>query len=240
MRNLHKLYYKDYYAGVDFAALDSTRSKKAVFRANLDLTANVAEGDLISAQLGPGVSAFDLEVQYPGLITGVGIQHEASVEGEFKLGLHLDYTTGLPVIYGSSVKGVLRSYFASCYQGNADVQKLLDDIFEGIRYGSQCNKPIYERDIFYDAVIVAPNNAGKILASDSLAPHDKSPLKEPNPISFVKIASGVRIQFRFRLTDTVNSGTVILSAKEKEQIFKNILTTFGIGAKTNVGYGQLK
>lgn len=55
--------------------------------------------------------SFTLSVCYPGLVTGVGIGHEAKIEEEFKLGIHLDYTTGLPVIYGSSVKGVLRSAF---------------------------------------------------------------------------------------------------------------------------------
>jgi len=32
----------------------------------------------------------------------------------------------------------------------------------------------------------------------------------------------------------------VLTQQEKLDIFKEILTTVGIGAKTNVGYGQLK
>ena len=51
------------------------------------------------------------KVLYPGLVTGIGIEHEANIKGEFKLGIHLDYLTGMPIIYGSTVKGILRSAF---------------------------------------------------------------------------------------------------------------------------------
>ena len=237
MRNLYKLYYRDYFKHVDFKALDSVASKRAVLEANRMLTAPVNPRDLKVGDLGEGVRTFELQVLYPGLVTGVGIQHEASVEGEFKLGLHIDYTTGLPVIYGSSIKGVVRSYFADTYNGTADVNRLIDDIFEK-------NKSIYDKDIFYDAVIVAASADNKILASDAIASHGTSdphyPLIEPNPISFVKIAPGVKLSFRFRLVDTRDeAGNVLMLAEEKLQLFKTILTTYGIGAKTNTGYGQL-
>lgn len=243
MRNLHKLYYKDYFSGVDFANLDSDKSKRAVLMANRNLTDKVTVKDLIVPDLGGDIDSIELEVLYPGLITGVGIQHEASVEGEFKLGLHLDYTTGLPLVYGSTVKGVLRSYFEEVYVGN-NVSSVIADIFEGI--GPDGNpKSIYARDIFYDAVISSANDDRLILCGDSLAPHGGTdhtdPFAEPVPISFVKIAPGVKILFRFRLCPTLDTaGNVIMSVEEKKMLFIQILTVFGIGAKTNVGYGQLK
>lgn len=52
---------------------------------------------------------FNLLVQNPGLIIGSGIPHGAGFKGEIKMGFHFDFTTGLPVLPGSSVKGVLRS-----------------------------------------------------------------------------------------------------------------------------------
>ena len=245
MRNLHKLYYKDYFSDVDFLNLGSDSSKRAVLRSNQILTAQVQLSDLIIPDLGKDLTELDMQVLYPGLVTGIGIQHEASIENEFKLGLHLDYTTGLPVIYGSSVKGVLKSYFDSLYGGN-DVERLMDDIFSGKCYHDNTqDKSIYDRDIFYDAVIKRPNRHNKILESDSFAPHGtgdlRYPLVEPTPITFVKIASGVEILFRFKLVDTKDrNGRIIMSKSEKKELFKQILTTFGIGAKTNVGYGQLK
>ena len=243
MRNLHKLYYKDYFSDVDFRNLASDASKAAVQRSNACLTAPVRNTDLVLGNLPTVSNSFELEVIYPGLITGVGIQHEAGVEGEFKLGLHLDYTTGLPLIYGSSVKGVLRSYFKEVYNG-ADADVIINDIFEGV--ASDGNpKSIYARDIFYDAVVTAANRDNLILCGDSLAPHGgdshTDPFIEPVPISFVKIAPGVKVLFRFKLCDTMDAaGKVIMSATQKEMLFLQILTVFGIGAKTNVGYGQLK
>lgn len=243
MINLHYFYYKKYFDGVDFTKVGNydQQSKAWVERANERLTSPVR--GLAYSEL-PSAHAVELEVLYPGLITGVGIQHEASVEGELKLGLHFDYTYGFPVVYGSSVKGMLKSYFEEVYSGSYDARKLSLDIFEGI--GPDGNpKSIYDRDIFYDAVIVSPNADGRVLAMDSLAPHGGTrhddPFANPVPISFAKVASGVKLRIRFDLKDSKDaSGVVVLSAAKKLDLFIEILTTFGVGAKTNVGYGQLK
>lgn len=253
MRNLHKLYYKDYYSGVDFAELDSDESKNAIERSNELLTRPLPGNYLLDAgnHLGDDIYSFDLEVLYPGLITGIGIQHQTSVEGEFKLGLHFDYTTGLPVVYGSSVKGVLKFYFKDCLserakKGELDSDRLIDDIFEGKHYSDkEKTKSVYDRDVFFDAIISSPNKDRQILASDTIAPHGgeshDNPLVNPTPISFIKIASGVSLKFRFRLVDTKDDkGNTVFSKYDKCISFIDILTAFGIGAKTNVGYGQLK
>lgn len=202
---------------------------------------------------GDGYDVIPLNIQYPGLVTGVGIDHETKIEGEFKLGVHFDWTHGMPVIYGSSVKGVLRSafiskmgkgkiveyddYFLKKVTGRnweqKEIEALFDAIFEGKDAGRN-NLSIYERDIFFDAVITKPDKKGRILCADSITPHGDNPLKNPTPLTFMKIAPGCEIQFRFKLT---NNG---LPKDKKKELFKKILTTLGIGAKTNVGYGQLK
>ncbi len=46
------------------------------------------------------------------------------------------------------------------------------------------------------------------------------------------------MEFRFKLVDT-KIGNKELKKEDKLNLFKEILTTMGIGAKTNVGYGQL-
>ncbi len=236
MRNLHKTYYKDYFREVDFGAstVDNEANRQAIARVNSTIT---GKGLLsVIPRCEACTHYFDLTVIYPGLATGTGITHEAGIQGEFKLGLHFDYTYGMPVIYGSSVKGVLRSYFRDEYQ-KPDVLAVEADIFDGERNGKP--KPIYDRDIFFDAVVIEPfyeneeDEHGKLLAGDAITPH-KDPLKNPVPISFLKVTPGCQVEFRFRLVDS------IITAEEKKKIFKRIIRKYGLGAKTNVGYGQFE
>ncbi|MFN8304384.1 MAG: type III-B CRISPR module RAMP protein Cmr6 [Saprospiraceae bacterium] len=58
-----------------------------------------------------GLETVPLVVQNPGLLPGIGYPHEVGYEGELKLGFGFDHVSGLPVLPGSSVKGVLRSVF---------------------------------------------------------------------------------------------------------------------------------
>ena len=244
-RNLHQQYYKEYFNGLDFSYLMGNgtapdRVKNEIKRRNTAL----CEGNLLEKI--PHVECvredqcFRLEILYPGLVTGIGINHEAKIEGEFKLGVHFDWTYGMPVVYGSSVKGVLKSYFKEFYEqedGWPSAGDAIKDIFEGE------GKSIYNRDIFFDAAIIQADSKGRILCSDSITPHGDNPLKNPIPITFLKIAPGCKLEFRFKLVDTVivkEGKTLTLTAAQKLDIFKEILTTVGIGAKTNVGYGQLK
>jgi len=268
MRNLHKLFYKDYYKDVGFKI--ETKNEESIVISDK----SPHNRELLDAKLWfiPKIETvteketFTLITQYPGLITGVGIDHEAGIEGEFKLGLHFDYTYGMPVIYGSSVKGVLKTYFEDFakdrfieyfkQKGFSETQtkdflkELLYDVFDGeimvLEKGKEGKmekkkkkKPIFDRDTFFDAVIKKPNQKGKILDSDTLCPHGNNPLKSPKPITFLKIASGVTIEFRFKLVVST-IGDKKVTQDDKINIFREILKTVGIGAKTNVGYGQFK
>ena len=82
-----------------------------------------------------------------------------------------------------------------------------------------------------------------ILGFDYITPHP-DPLKNPNPIQFLKILPNVELFFGFKLNETQirkSDGSQIRVPKElKLDLFKEILITVGVGAKTNVGYGQLK
>lgn len=273
MRNLHKSYYKDYFDGVTFSyLLNDTQASDSVtekikarnnhFTDNSYSHKDKSEWNLNSEykiinECSPDDDRFALKVQYPGLVTGVGIDHETKITGEFKLGVHFDWTHGMPVVYGSSVKGVLRNAFISKVEKGKiieyedyflkkltnreweqeEIKTLFDAIFEG-KDGNGNNLSIYNRDIFFDAVIVKPAK-GRILCSDSITPHGDNPLKNPIPITFLKIAPGCTLEFRFKLVDT-KIGELEFKKEDKLKLFKEILTTVGIGAKTNVGYGQLK
>ncbi len=264
-KNLHQQYYKKYFEGIDFGYLQSNDQKALDYVVNRIKECNAslcAPGLLNDIPVPKCVKeddcfkCFDLEVIYPGLVTGIGINHEAKIKGEFKLGIHFDWTWGMPVVYGSSVKGVLRAWFKEFYKGPRDSYDYEMEIFEGKlrnteaeekKYGKDWQeevkvtknriykpKSIYESDIFFDAVISAPDPKGRILCSDSITPHGDNPLKNPTPITFLKIAPGCKLEFRFKLVG---------SDEEKNfkcDLFKEILTTVGVGAKTNVGYGQLK
>lgn len=235
MRNLHQAYYKDYFKNLNFGYLlnNGEEPKADIKRRNADLIATnllqkIPKNSMVN-------QTFELKIAYPGLVTGVGINHEAKIEGEFKLGVHFDWTYGMPVVYGSSVKGVLRAYFMDFYPDKAqpNAKDVFNDIFEGGK------KSIYDRDIFFDAVITHTDPKGRILCSDSITPHGDNPLKNPIPITFLKIAPGCKLEFRFKLVDT-KIGDNVFKKEDKLKLFQEILTTVGIGAKTNVGYGQLK
>jgi len=265
-KNLHQLYYKKYFDGIDFRYLQNNDQKAPkeivgkINRRNASLCASGLLAEMPPVECVEDTDCFSLEILYPGLVTGIGINHEAKIEGEFKLGVHFDWTHGMPVIYGSSVKGVLRAWFQEFYEGNRDPFDYEMEIFEGKlrdteaekkKYGQNWEekvkatknrmyipKSIYERDIFFDAVIKSPDKKGRILCSDSITPHGgenhDNPLKNPNPITFLKIAPGCKLQFRFKLVGSQEEKRL------KRDLFKEILTTVGVGAKTNVGYGQLK
>jgi CRISPR-associated protein Cmr6 len=69
------------------------------------------------------IQTIDLTTSYPGLLCGSGYSHGILSESDFKLGFFFDHTSGLPVIPGSSVKGVLRSVFPGCLK-EKDREKL--------------------------------------------------------------------------------------------------------------------
>ena len=254
MMNLHKLYYKDYFNIDDWNNLENNKidEHNSKLTGSIDLS---PYNDYFSQEkFFEETNPIELEVLYPGLVTGVGINHETKkIKDEFKLGIHFDWTTGMPVIYGSSVKGVLKSYFEDFYDPDKtqpSKKEAEDDIFDGKNKQKVKSegkdeeivksKSIYNRDIFFDAIIVNTEpKKGRILCSDSITPHGDNPLKNPTPITFMKIAPGCHIKFRFKLVDT-KIGDKVLTAQDKLKIFKKILTTVGIGVKTNVGYGQLK
>lgn len=245
IKNIGKLFFKDYYKEVDlYGLLFGNYDKENA----LEVDDTIKESPLVVIKKPleeNEVSIIRAKIQYPGLVTGVGLSHDASVG--YKLGMHFDYTKGMPVVYGSSVKGVLKTYFKDFFlkhyrDRNSDVEHLMKLIFEGKNPNEgKNNEPkhvsIYERDVFFDAVIVKSNDKGKFLEDDYITPHP-DPLKNPVPIKMLKIASGCTMEFRFKLNTCVINGNVY-NADSKLKIFKDILTTVGIGAKTNVGYGQL-
>jgi CRISPR-associated protein Cmr6 len=224
---------------------------------------------------------FSLQTTYPGLLLGSGYTHESGLLGEIKLGFYFDYTSGLPVIPGSSVKGVLRSVFPSQYYkwknpskegatsavevmqwylkeytntdwSESEIIELENWIF-GTFKPSDNEKAINRKCIFHDAV---PVDASRVrigakqtctyLASDFITPHKShkedipDALVNPIPIGFVKVLPGVEYRFQFDLQPYLKAGVELVSTQQMLMIFQEILKDYGVGAKSNVGYGQFK
>jgi CRISPR-associated protein Cmr6 len=216
------------------------------------------------------VSEFSLTTTYPGLVCGVGYEHEMKFEGEFKLGFSFDHTSGMPYIPGSSIKGVLRSVF--CYpeylnkktreiysilksenpemadfdMPEIDWRKMERCIFEGIKYDGTPKRSC-EKDVFFDAFIrdTISENRSRFFADDYITAHHfdthgMSQFKDPNPVRFIKVRSGVSFRFQFALHDDPVSENWKFTAAMKIKLFMLILKDTGLGAKTNVGYGQFE
>lgn len=94
------------------------------------------------------------------------------------------------------------------------------------------------RCVFYDAMISGYNNEKGILGLDYITPH-LNPLRNPNPIQFMKVLPEVQFRFQFRIPDKIVLKSGEVSKDNILALFKTILMEIGIGAKTNVGYGQL-
>lgn len=206
-----------------------------------------------------------MKVQAPGLLIGSGLAHGLpGSEEDVKTGLQFDYTSGLPVIPGSSVKGVIRSAFPTIKEdkeqsNEADAEKLnyikglIADIpeFSALRLEDKDilelgNQMFNHGDIFADALLVGYGTRMKqhgpvkqVLAEDYITPHTGGPLAQPVPIKIVKVAPGATFAFCFKLSET-KIGAKVVSASMKKALCTAILQDLGVGAKTNVGYGVLK
>lgn len=228
LKNLNLIFNKLYYSKLGAGQEDFDKSLES-FNRQIEKTAFDHNRDYVSLPF--EADTFNLKVLYPGLLIGTGNPHGThKSNNDINMGFSFDYVTGQPYIPGSSVKGVLRSHFkeradavselilAVTGKSNVDIGKLEEEIFD-------------KNDTFFDAVLFDGDKYGLIMGRDYITPHSSS-FKNPIPISIIKVLPEVRFEFRFSLTDGEQ-----LTAKEKKAVFKELLIIFGVGAKTNTGYG---
>lgn len=281
--NLGFFFQRGYFDDLKIDTLGNKNAQKKYFD---DKNKELIESSKINILGGLMVDTLTLNLKtvYPGLITGIGMAHVTGMEGEGKLGMAFDFTSGLPYIPGSSVKGLLRSMFPILPPNKpkhkfdkktidllpekaqyirdlwnnqivsrwnkshtadlkitgleeSEIDELAKIIFEG-KHG-ESYMSIYKRDIFFDAQIRGDYREKGFLDFDYITPH-KEALKEPTPIKFLKILPNVEFVFSFKLHDNTLFSEKMIPAAAKLWLFQEMLTTVGIGAKTNVGYGQLK
>ena len=271
--NAGLFYYREYYANIDLRPKPSKDDREGTDRYKQRAEANKsplkdANAKLLNLSLQHVWEQVEpvenrladqhvlLKTTYPGLLTGSGYPHEFRQDEAFMLGCSFDHTTGLPVIPGSSVKGLLR-FACKANEGKhlqEMVQKLtgrplavtpaafVNAVFDGISEKDEKQRlRSGDRDLFFDALpIISANQGHRLLGDDFITPHlhkqDRSMdgLKNPVPIKFLKVLPDVTFDFRFHL-EGIKGG---LTVEERKTLFENILLLHGIGAKTNVGYGQ--
>ncbi len=283
------LFYKMYTAGYDFLQDADKKDEKFFEERNKNLTKNFEFTSSMAYDIPCGQGQdFTMITTYPGLLCGSGYPHGIANKSALKIGFFFDFTSGLPVIPGSSVKGTLRSVFPGKKPDDNALKKMSEseqeksritrenkalyiketlntigieieqegsdltdmiyriemEIFEGRIIGEDGKESaglsLYKRDFFMDAGIVntSHNNQfnNQIFAEDTICPHTDGPLKNPTPLNFLKVLPDVTFKFNFDLKDR-NIITELDSSKKLE-LFEHILMDFGVGAKTNVGYGQ--
>ena len=173
-----------------------------------------------------------------GLITGVGINHSLGLKGEFSFGFTFDFTTGIPFLPGSSLKGALRAHASrksisplleEHLGSGTDQKEFIERVFPDGDKGKKM-PPSYKQCHFIGGAPVD----GFILAKDTITPH-KDPLKKPDPLPFLKIDRGTRLRFYFYLSEEV-----LALYPKILYLFAELLMRYGLGAKTNYDFGRFE
>lgn len=209
-----------------------------------------------NAKLEKAFVQIKMKTTYPGLLIGLGYPHDSKERGAIAGGFSFDYTTGLPYIPGSTVKGMLRSYFpgqrtknkeayrkfiaqvlyASLGEPEGDVQWDIDKLE---KYVDTLEELLFEEDNIYlgGYPLLDEKSDKKILAEEFITPH--KPLKNPNVINILKVKPGVKFGFLFVL-HACKLGDIPITVEQIKTFFEQILELGGVGAKTNVGYSQFE
>ncbi len=233
MKNLNLIFNKMYYE-----KLGQDSFKDDVIRYNEMLFSTTFDHKTDYEKLPTATNSFLLETTYPGLLAGTGNPHGTRQStDDINLGFSFDYVTGQPYIPGSSVKGVLRSTFKK-KEAICEILKAVTGCDCTIQEAENLEKEIFDgADVFFDAVIYDGDENGRIIGSDYITPHPEL-TKNPIPIFMLKVLPGVRFEFRFKINGEKLGGR--LDEQAEADLFKELLQIFGIGARTNVGYGNLK
>ena len=268
-KNMSYIYYHEYFEGLEerreqsglVYELGNSKSSEEQFRERnkalqdfkFDLSLSPLEHLKHVSKGVASFQTFSLETIYPGLMIGTGSPHDLKSKGSIYSGFSFDYVTGLPYIPGSSVKGVLKSVFPTKEDTKDDInqQKMKyiksllkpelsdEELSDEEIYGLKDN--IFEdNDVFLDAYPTSKNKTKQqCLALEFITPHSDI-IKNPIPINCLKVKPGISFEFGFCLNECQLSDGVQITVKDKIELFKTILTDVGIGAKTNVGFGQLE
>lgn len=249
-KNMNYIYNVSYFEGIRWDNLTSSATQRAneelLGRHNHDIECFRFKGGspMEDWKELKGYGSFSLYTMYPGLLIGTGNEHSLKISGALKCGFTFDYTTGLPYIPGSSLKGAMRA----CFPGDGKPAKEsaeYESYIKGVLNREDLNvnklkEQIFEnRDMFLGAFPVVEENGSQLMQMEFITPHTAGKFKNPNPISQIKVRPNVKFEFCFVLTDYVpEDGSRPVTAEDKLALFKTLILDMGIGAKTHVGFGR--
>lgn len=162
-------------------------------------------------------------------------------ENVLETGLTLQHTFGTPLIPGSALKG-LAAHYCDQVWGTSDPRFKLGEKHHETIFGTTEDSG---HIIFHDAWIV-PDSLVDSLKPDVMTPHHgdyyskkdsaaPSDFDDPNPISFLSIVGS----FHVVVSCDVQSEDGDNWAKLAFNMLTEALKEWGIGGKTNAGYGRL-
>ncbi len=267
--NLGYFYYKGMYKSLSDEDLFNlirgneklvNEKKEKVFKSHIKTLNQETETFTDDLQLsGYKLIEFVLSTKEPGFLIGTGYHHEIpKLKEQFINGFEFDYTTGLPKIPGSSIKGAIRDMFPLSDEEidnklkklNEDEKFVVKELNEGRKeeivtllknlFNKEYSlddvlnlrdKIFNNSDIFLDAEIM---DSKDIFKEEFFTPH-KSKFENPVPLKFLTIRGGVKFRFRFLLLEDLD---VFLSTNERAQLYKQAILLNGLGAKTNLNFGR--
>jgi CRISPR type III-B/RAMP module RAMP protein Cmr6 len=162
-------------------------------------------------------------------------------ENVLETGLSLQHTYGTPLIPGSALKGLTAHYCDQVWGASDPKFKLGEEYHETIFGTTEDSGHI----IFHDAWIT-PETLADSLKPDVMTPHHgdyysekegaaPTDFDDPNPITFLSIAG----RFHVAVSCDVQSEDGENWAKLAFKMLAEALKEWGIGGKTNAGYGRL-
>lgn len=246
--NMHYIYNKEYFdyvmneqdvedAGKKIVKFKFTGDDLTSYR-NLEKTLDEQFKDSKEADV--KFSPITLYTIYPGLLIGTGYPHQCGTDESIVGGFSFDYVTGLPVIPGSTLKGMLRSYIPEECKSAKDEERVAmilallgRDELDMKRFA----EAVFETNNIFIGAYPVLSEDEDMLASEFIT-HHKSQFENPIPLHMIKVKGGVEYRFMFVLHDYKNDDGNVISADEIKELFKQLLLLGGIGAKTNVGFGQ--
>ena len=162
-------------------------------------------------------------------------------ENVLEAGLTLQHTFGTPLIPGSALKG-LTAHYCDQVWGTSDSRFKLGEMYHGTIFGTTEDSG---HIIFYDAWIV-PESLAESLKPDVMTPHHgdyyskrggaaPTDYDDPNPVTFLSISG----RFHVVVSCDVQGEDGEKWAKLAFKMLTEALREWGIGGKTNAGYGRL-
>lgn len=253
--NIAWLYYRKYYhIGTSQNEVEHIE-KQNEYLLSLNLGDYEAAIQQLNANLKRGANLdYSAATSGRGFLTGIGIQHEMNITGEFKMGMSFDHSSGLPFITGSSLKGAFKAVFdhtdyliaileeeeLELVGGNtpAALKALKTFLFEEkplkgrpCQFIGACLSPL-------DSINIAAYRDRKIFRRDVITPHGKTVTKKPIPLPFMTINRKLYFHFYCLIDDQKSLVHFKGGNEDLKKLFVACSKYEGFGAKKNYDFGR--